>query len=48
MGVTQPISTAESDDKEKQATVTLMEELRRQGTFESEDEAKRRKEPQNW
>ncbi|KZT71564.1 Poly(A) polymerase [Daedalea quercina L-15889] len=42
LGVTQPISTSESSKREKEVTVTLMEELRRQGTFESEDEAKTR------
>ncbi|KAF7789337.1 hypothetical protein EIP86_000281 [Pleurotus ostreatoroseus] len=42
LGVTPPISTAESTDKEKELTVSLMEELRRQGTFESEEESKTR------
>ncbi|PCH40954.1 polymerase [Wolfiporia cocos MD-104 SS10] len=42
LGVTPPISTGESTDREKEVTVTLMEELRRQNTFESEDEAKTR------
>lgn len=42
LGVTPPISTSESNDREKEVTVTLMEELRRQGTFETEEEAKRR------
>ncbi|PPQ68594.1 hypothetical protein CVT26_003383 [Gymnopilus dilepis] len=42
LGVTPPISTNESSTREKEVTVTLMEELRRQKTFESEDEAKTR------
>ena len=42
LGVTPPISTAESTDREKELTVSLMEELRRQGTFESEEESKTR------
>ncbi|KAL6309781.1 polymerase [Sparassis latifolia] len=42
LGVTPPIATTESSDREKEVTVTLMEELRRQGTFESEEEAKTR------
>ncbi|KAH6914722.1 polymerase [Coprinopsis sp. MPI-PUGE-AT-0042] len=42
LGVTPPISTAESNDREKEVTVTLMEELRRQNTFESEEEARTR------
>ncbi|KAI0053714.1 poly-A polymerase [Auriscalpium vulgare] len=42
LGVTPPINTHESNDREKQVTATLMEELRRQKTFESEDEAKTR------
>ncbi|TCD67511.1 polynucleotide adenylyltransferase [Steccherinum ochraceum] len=42
LGVTQPVSIAESNDREKEVTVTLMEELRRQGTVESEEEAKMR------
>lgn len=41
-GVTQPISTSESSDAEKKVTVTLMEELRRQGTFESEEDSRTR------
>jgi poly(A) polymerase len=40
--VTPPISTAESNEREKEVTVTLMEELRRQNTFESEEEARTR------
>ncbi|CAA7258530.1 unnamed protein product [Cyclocybe aegerita] len=42
LGVTPPISTAESTEREKEVTVSLMEELRRQNTFESEEEAKTR------
>ncbi|KAJ7248448.1 Poly(A) polymerase central domain-containing protein [Mycena rebaudengoi] len=42
LGVTPPIATTESNEREKEVTVTLMEELRRQNTFESEEEACRR------
>ena len=42
LGVTPPISTNESTPREKEVTLTLMEELRRQKTFESEEEAKTR------
>ncbi|OCH94279.1 poly-A polymerase [Obba rivulosa] len=42
LGVTPPISTNESSVREKEVTDTLMDELRRQGTFESEEEAKTR------
>ncbi|KAJ7758007.1 Poly(A) polymerase central domain-containing protein [Mycena metata] len=42
LGVTPPIATAESNEREKELTVTLMEELRRQNTFESEEEDRRR------
>lgn len=42
LGVTPPISQSESSEREKEVTVTLMAELRRQNTFESEDEAKMR------
>ncbi|TBU41453.1 polymerase [Dichomitus squalens] len=42
LGVTPPISTSESNPREKEVTVTLLEELRRQGIFESEEEAKMR------
>ena len=42
LGVTPPISTSESSEKEKEVTVTLMEELKRQGSFESEEESKTR------
>ncbi|KAI5123418.1 hypothetical protein M0805_006123 [Coniferiporia weirii] len=41
-GVTQPISSSESSDGEKKVTVAMMEELRRQGTFESEEESRTR------
>ncbi|KAG7097407.1 hypothetical protein E1B28_004757 [Marasmius oreades] len=42
IGVTPPISVADSTEREKEVTITLMEELRRQGTFESEKEAQTR------
>ena len=42
LGVTPPISVSESNEREKIVTKTLMEELKRQGTFESEDESKTR------
>ncbi|KAJ7368681.1 Poly(A) polymerase central domain-containing protein [Mycena albidolilacea] len=42
LGVTPPITTAESNEREKEVTITLMDELRRQNTFESEEEARRR------
>jgi poly(A) polymerase len=42
LGVTPPISTGESSDREKEVTTTLMQELRRQNTFESEEESRRR------
>ncbi|KAI0032934.1 Poly(A) polymerase central domain-containing protein [Vararia minispora EC-137] len=42
LGVTPPISTSESTPREREVTLTLMEELRRQNTFESEEEAKTR------
>ncbi|KAF9782247.1 Poly(A) polymerase central domain-containing protein [Thelephora terrestris] len=42
LGVTRPITTAESNPREKEVTVTLMEELRRQKTFESEQECRTR------
>jgi len=42
LGVTPPISVADSNEREREVTVTLMEELKKQGTFESEDEAKMR------
>ncbi|KZT29383.1 poly-A polymerase [Neolentinus lepideus HHB14362 ss-1] len=42
LGVTPPISTQESSEREKEVSITLMDELRRQGTFESEEEARLR------
>ncbi|KAJ7506584.1 poly-A polymerase [Mycena galericulata] len=42
LGVTPPISTSDSNEREKEVTITLMDELRRQNTFESEEEARRR------
>ena len=42
LGVTPPINTDESNEREKAVTITLIEELRKQGTFESEEETKRR------
>ena len=42
LGVTPPIATAESSEREKEVTVTLMEELRRQNMFESEQESRTR------
>jgi poly(A) polymerase Pap1 len=42
LGVTRPITTAESNPREKEVTVTLMEELRRQKTFENDQEARTR------
>lgn len=42
LGVTPPISTSESTEREKEVTVTLMEELRRQNMFESEEESQLR------
>lgn len=41
-GVTPPIVTTESTSAEKEVTATLLAELRRQGTYESEEEAKLR------
>ncbi|KAF8076769.1 poly-A polymerase [Lyophyllum atratum] len=41
-GVTPPIATSESSEREKEVTLTLMEELRRQNAFESEAEARTR------
>nr|GAT46497.1 predicted protein [Mycena chlorophos] len=43
LGVTPPIATNESNEREKEVTVTLMEELRRQNVFETEEESRRRK-----
>ncbi|KAI0268152.1 poly-A polymerase [Gloeopeniophorella convolvens] len=42
LGVTPPISTADSSEREKEVTKTLMQELRRQNTIESEEETKTR------
>lgn len=42
LGITPPISTQESNEREKEMTTTLMEELRRQNTFESEEESRTR------
>ena len=42
LGVTPPISVNESNEREKLVTVSLMEELKRQGIFESEEESKTR------
>ncbi|KAF7346830.1 hypothetical protein MSAN_01822100 [Mycena sanguinolenta] len=42
LGVTPPISVAPSSERERAITVTLMEELRRQNTFETEEESRRR------
>ena len=42
LGITAPIQLDESSQEEKEATTTLMEELHRQRTFESELEAKTR------
>ncbi|KAF8231409.1 Poly(A) polymerase [Tricholoma matsutake] len=42
LGVTPPIATAESSEREKEVTITLMEELRRQNTFEAEEESRTR------
>jgi len=42
LGVTPPISTSESTEREKELTVTLMEELGRQNMFESEEESQLR------
>ncbi|KAJ7663187.1 hypothetical protein DFH06DRAFT_1189561 [Mycena polygramma] len=41
-GVTPLISVAASSEREREVTITLMEELRRQGTFETEEESRRR------
>ncbi|KAI0722729.1 polymerase [Earliella scabrosa] len=42
LGVTPPISLAEPNLKEKEVTTTLREELRRQGCYESDEEAQMR------
>jgi poly(A) polymerase Pap1 len=41
-GVTAPISVVESNAREKEVTNTLLEELKRQKTIESEEEARTR------
>jgi poly(A) polymerase len=42
LGVTPPISVAESTEREKEVTATLLEELRSQRSFESEEESRNR------
>ncbi|KAL0950111.1 hypothetical protein HGRIS_010109 [Hohenbuehelia grisea] len=42
LGVTPPISQNESTEREKEVTATLMEELRKQNTFETEEESRTR------
>ncbi|KAM6496148.1 polymerase [Amanita muscaria] len=42
LGVTPPIAVSESTEREKEVTQSLMEELRRQSSFESGEESKRR------
>jgi poly(A) polymerase Pap1 len=42
LGVTRPISTEESNEREKEVTITLAEELKRRGTIESEEDSKTR------
>jgi poly(A) polymerase len=42
LGVTPPIATTESNEREKEVTETLMDELRRQNTFEGAEEARKR------
>jgi poly(A) polymerase len=42
LGVTHPISTDESNEREKEVTITLAEELKRRGTIESEEDSKTR------
>jgi poly(A) polymerase len=42
LGVTPPIATTESNEREKEVTQTLMDELRRQNTFEGAEEARMR------
>jgi poly(A) polymerase len=42
LGVTPPIATTESNEREKEVTETLMDELRRQNTFEGPEEARKR------
>jgi poly(A) polymerase len=42
LGVTAPISMTDSNEREKEVTDTLMDELRRQNTFEGAEEARKR------
>jgi poly(A) polymerase len=42
LGVTPPISVNTSSDREKDITTELLQELRRQNCFESEEESKTR------
>jgi len=42
LGVTPPISISESSEREKEVTSSLMDELRRQNTIESEEETRTR------
>ncbi|KAF9236242.1 polymerase [Melanogaster broomeanus] len=42
LGVTPPISTADSNEREKEVTASLMEELRNQKTFETVEESRTR------
>jgi len=42
LGVTPPISASESSEREKEVTASLMDELRRQNTIESEEETRTR------
>ncbi|KAJ7138839.1 Poly(A) polymerase central domain-containing protein [Mycena filopes] len=41
-GVTPPITVLPSSDREREITTTLMEELRRQNSFETDEESRRR------
>lgn len=40
--VTSPISASESSEREKEVTVTLMDELGRQNSFETDEEESKR------
>jgi poly(A) polymerase len=42
LGVTPPISISDSNEREKEVTASLMDELRRQKTIESEEETRTR------
>lgn len=42
LGVTPPIATTESNEREKEVTVTLMEELKKQKTVETPEESRTR------